>query len=186
MPNSTSPSSTKQLMGRAVLVSLSLLAFSSLSFAGQATQTTPPDDEPEKAWAEVDLQLPAAPKPENLVNFYKSDSQSFAIDKLSLSVAGDGTIRYTLVATSNAGAKNISYEAIRCETYEHKLFAFGRSDGSWSRSRRNQWDKIFNTGANKQHHILFTEYFCEGTTVAGKAPFLLSRLQGKGSPFIGK
>jgi len=186
MPYSTLPKPTKRLSGRAILVGLSLLAFSSLSIAGQATQTTLPDDEPEKAWEEVDLQLPAAPKPENLVNFYKSDSQSFAIDKLSLSLASDGTIRYTLVATSNAGAKNVSYEAIRCETYEHKLYAFGRNDGSWSKSRRNQWDRISNTGANKQHHILFTEYFCEGTTVAGKAPFLLNRLQGKGSPFIGK
>ncbi|MFZ6687987.1 CNP1-like family protein [Undibacterium sp. SXout11W] len=186
MRYSTLPSSAKQLIGRAVFAGLSLIVLSSTTNAGQATQTTAPDEEPGKEWTEVDLQLPAAPKTENLVNFYKSDSQSFAIDKLSLSVASDKTIRYTMVSTSNAGAKNISYEAIRCETYEHKLYAFGRSDGSWSNSRLNRWDRITNTGANKQHHILFTEYFCEGTTVAGKAPFLLSRLQGKGSPFIGR
>jgi len=173
----------KKLIARSLLASLSLLVYSPLTHAGVATQTSAPEEEPEKEWAELGLQLPAAPKPENLLNFYKSDSLSFAIDKLSLSVGSDGTVRYTMVSTSNAGAKNTSYEAIRCETYEHKLYAFGRNDGTWSRSRRNEWDRISNTGANKQHHILFTEFFCDGTTVAGKVPFLTNRLEGKTSPY---
>ena len=177
--------SLKRTISRTVVASLILLAYTPVIQAGQAIQTTPPADEPDKAWAEVELQLPAAPKQENLLNFYKSDSQSFAIDKLSLSVGSDGTVRYTLIATSNAGAKNISYEAIRCETYEHKLYAFGRSDGTWSRSRRDDWFRISNTAANKQHHILFTEFFCEGTSVAGKVPFLTNRLEGRSLPYSG-
>ncbi|MFZ6848527.1 CNP1-like family protein [Undibacterium sp. RuRC25W] len=177
-------SSFKRLLGQSLWVSAALLSSATLCHAGQATQTASPPDETEKTWTEVALELPPAPKPENLVFFYKGSNLSFAIDKPSVSVASDGTVRYTLIASNNSGAKNISYEAIRCETYEHKLYAFGRADGTWSRSRRNEWDRISNTGVNKQHHILFTEFFCDGTTVAGKAPYLVNRLQGQGSSSV--
>jgi len=141
------------------------------------------DDDPNKEKQEVALQLPGAPKAENLLTFYTSGTQTFAIDKQSVSVEKDGSVRYTLVATSSSGAKNVSYEAIRCESYERKLYAFGRSDGSWSASRRKEWDRISNAGANKQHHVLYTEYFCDGNTIGGKAATLVDRLNGKRSPF---
>lgn len=140
-------------------------------------------EEDDKEWHEVALQLPDAPKQENLLKFYSSGSQTFEIDAKSLIVANDGTVRYTMVATSASGAKNISYEGLRCQSYEVKLYAFGRPDGTWSRSRRNQWTEIANRGANLQHNTLFTEYFCDGHTVAGKLPVLLDRLHGKKSPF---
>jgi hypothetical protein len=71
------------------------------------------------------------------------------------------------VATSNSGAKNVSYEAIVAKVRK-KLYAFGRSDGSWSASRRKEWDRISNAGANKQHHVLYTEYFVTATPSAEK------------------
>ncbi|PXX43972.1 CNP1-like family protein [Undibacterium pigrum] len=156
-----------------IIISLALLP---ASFAHAAEPDLEEDD---KEWREVALQLPEAPKAENLLNFYKSPTQSFAIDTTSLIVAADGTIRYSLVATSSGGAKNISYEGLRCQTYQVKLYAFGRPDGTWSRSRRNQWDSITNTGANKQHAALFSDYFCEGKTIAGKASVLVDKLRGK-------
>ena len=169
------PKIKSSLIALSALSVLSLLPASGLQAADL--------EEDDREWHEVALQLPDAPKPENLLDFYKSASQSFAIDTKSLTVAKDGTIRYALVATSSAGAKNISYEGLRCQTYEVKLYAFGRPDGSWSRSRRNQWETISNTGANKQHSTLYTDYFCEGRTIAGKAEVLLEKLRGKKSPF---
>jgi hypothetical protein len=76
------------------------------------------DDEVNTGWQESALQLPAAPKSENLLPFYNSGTQTFSIDKPSVSVEKDGSVRYTLVSTSSNGAKNVSYEAIRCESYE--------------------------------------------------------------------
>ena len=140
-----------------------------------------PDDENNKEWLEIEVQLPAAPQPENLINFYRSGNLTFAIDSQSVSAAKDGTVRYTLIATSSSGVKNISYEAIRCETYEKKLYAFGHPDGNWSRSRRDAWDKITLTGINKQHYVLYTDFFCEGPTVAGKTSVLIDRLHNKRS-----
>jgi hypothetical protein len=150
-----------------------------LPIMGQAAGEEMEDETSSKEWKEVTLSLPAAPKTENLVSFYDSPTQSFAIDIGSLTLASDNTIRYTLVSSSNTGVKNISYEGLRCETAEKKLFAFGRSDGSWSRSRRMQWVRISDAGLNKQHITLFQEYFCEGKTTAGKASQMINRIKNK-------
>jgi len=134
-----------------------------------------------KAWAESAVNLPAPPKKENLLSFYVSPTATidFSVDAKSLSVDKDGVVRYTLVATSRAGATNISYEGIRCQSAEKKLYAFGQSDGSWSRARRDAWDVIRESGANRQHATLALEYFCDGGGVAGKAETIVERLRRK-------
>jgi len=134
-----------------------------------------------KAWAESAVNLPAPPKKENLLSFYVSPTATidFSVDAKSLSVDKDGVVRYTLVATSRTGATNISYEGIRCQSAEKKLYAFGQSDGRWSRARRDAWDVIRESGANRQHATLALEYFCEGGSVAGKAETIVERLRRK-------
>lgn len=136
-------------------------------------------DDQEKPWQEIAVQLPTAPAQGNLLPFFVSATatQSFAVDAKSVSVGADGVVRYTLVAASQAGAKNISYEGIRCATYERKLYAFGQPDGSWSRSRRDQWEQINANAANRQHAALFREYFCNEKSVAGDAGDIVRRLR---------
>ena len=115
----------------------------------------------EKSWAEVEIQLPAFPEAENLIPFrvgYHTETK-YLIDGNSLSVGADSVIRYTLVVISASGAKNISYEGLRCETAERRLYAFGRSDKTWSKARANQWVKI--QGSTNNHHVdLYGNYFC--------------------------
>src|SRR5438477_3451709 len=84
-------------------------------------------DDEVKPWKELAVQLPQQPKPENLVAFYvgPTATMKFAIDLNSLSAGSDGVVRYTLVSTSDGGAQNVSYEGIRCQTAEKKLYAFG-------------------------------------------------------------
>jgi hypothetical protein len=136
-------------------------------------------DDADKPWQEIAIQLPAAPKPENLLSFYVSSTatQIFAIDAASISLGEDGVVRYVLVSTSEAGAKNVSYEGIRCSTYEKKLYAFGRPDGTWSRSRRDRWERITTNASNRQHAALAKDYFCEGLTVAGDAKKMVDRIR---------
>lgn len=136
-------------------------------------------DDEKKPWQEIAVQLPAAPAAENLIPFYVSATatQSFAIDGNSLTVGSDSVVRYTMVTKSGAGASNISYEGIRCESFEKKLYAFGRPDGSWSRSRRDQWEPIMRNAANRQHAALATEYFCQEKTIAGNAQNIVERLR---------
>jgi hypothetical protein len=136
-------------------------------------------DDQNKPWEEIAVQLPPAPKTENLIPFYVSATatQQFAIDTASVSVGADGVVRYTVVATSEAGAKNVSYEGIRCQSYERKLYAFGRPDGSWSRSRRDKWERIAGNTANRYHAALFKDLFCDETAVAGSAKDIVARVR---------
>jgi hypothetical protein len=136
-------------------------------------------DDKDKPWQEVAVQLPPAPAAENLLPFYVSptSTQTFAVDAKSVTVGADGVVRYALVARSPQGATNISYEGIRCVSFEKKLYAFGRADGSWSRSRRDQWEPISTGDANRQHAALAQDYFCEGKTVAGKAEAMVERIR---------
>lgn len=138
-------------------------------------------DDKDKPWEETSIQLPPAPKAENLLPFDVSPTatQSFAIDASSLSVGTDGVIRYTLVATSASGAKNISYEGIHCQTYERKLYAFGQPDGTWARSRRNKWETIQNHAANRPQAALAKDFFCLEQTVAGNADDMVNRIRAK-------
>jgi hypothetical protein len=136
-------------------------------------------DDKEKPWQEVAVQLPAAPAAENLLPFYVSPTatQTFAIDAKSVTLGADGVIRYTLVTKSAQGATNVSYEGIRCISFEKKLYAFGRPDGSWSRSRRDQWEPINLGNVNRQHAALAKDYFCLEKTIAGKAEDMVDRIR---------
>lgn len=140
-------------------------------------------DDKDKPWQEVSVQLPAAPKQENLLPFYVSATatQTFAIDSQSLSVGADGVVRFTLVAISESGARNVSYEGIRCASYEHKLYAFGRPDGSWSRSRRDYWERINTNAANRQHAALFKDYFCSEQSIVGNADVIIRKIRASKS-----
>lgn len=136
-------------------------------------------DDKEKSWQEISVQFPAAPLSENLLPFYVSPTatRSFAIDAKSLTVGTDGVIRYTLVTRSEAAAINISYEGIRCKSFEKKLYAFGHSDGSWSRSRHHEWEKINALAANPHHSVLAKDFFCRQNVVAGREKDILNRLR---------
>lgn len=138
-------------------------------------------DDREKSWQEIAIQLPAAPKQENLLEFYVGPiaTQTFAIDAKSLSVGNDGVVRYTLVSRSAAGAENVSYEGIRCESFEKKLYAFGQKDGRWTRSRRDRWEPITGTIANRQHAALMQDYFCVHKTIEGNAEQIVRRIRDK-------
>lgn len=156
----------------ALSVALMLLA------EGALAQTTEEDGQ-EQPWKEVTIELPAAPKQDDLLPFYVSATatQSFAIDARSLTVGTDGVIRFTLVSTSEAGARNVSYEGVRCATFEKKLYAFGQSDGTWTRSRRDEWLRISDNAANRQHAALAKDYFCLEKTVAGTPNDMVRRLR---------
>lgn len=136
-------------------------------------------DDPDKPWQEITVQLPAAPKKEDLLQFTVGPTTShiFSIDVKSLTVGSDGVIRYTLHAKSAGGAESISYEGIRCQSYEKKLYAFGQRDGSWSRSRRDKWENITATVANRPHAALAKDYFCTHQVISGSASDIIERMR---------
>lgn len=121
-------------------------------------------DEDTKPWREIEAKIPAYPKPASLVPFEAgaASPHRFFVDAQSLSVGEDGVVRYTLVIRTAGGATNITYEGIRCELREQKVYAVGRADGSWARARNPQWRRIEMRKVNRYHAALFQDYLCDG------------------------
>lgn len=125
-------------------------------------------DANKKPWEEVQTQLPAAPRAENLVPFEVSPTSAHRhyVDLASVSAGEDGVVRYTVVVRTAGGAENVSFEGMRCTTGERKLYAFGRPDGAWARNRHARWEPINTRQAGSYQRVLFYHYFC---TVEGAA-----------------
>ncbi len=122
------------------------------------------DDPDAPRWQEEETVLPAFPQDANLQEFYVSEltQHRFFIDGATLAVGKDGVVRYVLVIRTRGGATNISLEGIRCESREFKIYATGQRDGSWTKSRRDEWRPIENKPANRHHAALSRDLFCPG------------------------
>ncbi len=148
-------------MLRWFFLSLSILAFS------VRAQPAPPlrfeEDYESKEWREIEVQLPAFPKPDKLMRFRVTPSNfDFFVDTDSLSVGSDGVVRFTLVARSASGAENITFDGIRCGTRERRTYAFGRADKIWSKARNNAWSFFEAAGRVAQYEMLALDFFCPG------------------------
>lgn len=166
---------------RGAVLALWLVAMFQCSAATAQTQFEEDFDDITKPWQEIAVQLPAMPTGTALVPFYVSPTatQSFAIAPDSVSVGSDGVVRYVMVSRSASGANNTSYDGLRCASLEHKSYAFGHADGSWTRSRRTDWIPITGNAANRQNAALAESYFCDGHMVAGQATDIVTRLKNK-------
>src|SRR5450830_1162660 len=158
-----------------------LLCSAAASFAQQLGSFEEEFDDEEKPWQEIAVQLPAAPQAADLAEFYvgPTATSTSAVDLRSLTVGSDGIIRYTIVTRMSGGAVNTTYEGIRCQTGEKKLYAFGQADGTWSRSRQNSWKRIADVGANRQDAALYKDYFCQGSMISGTEKSIIARLRNK-------
>ncbi len=164
------------------------VAFATLiGFVAGCAAPKPPSDfevafeDETKPWVEIQTQLPPAPRPQDLVTFAVSGASDFrfGLDASSLTVGTDGVYRYVLVATSSQGSRNVSYEGIRCESREKKLYATGRPDGTWVRARNAAWTPIEDVGLNRQQAALLKEYFCPDAYATQDLADILSRLRVK-------
>jgi len=119
-------------------------------------------DEQKKSWSEIEARLPGYPRAENLIPFEAGGAtpHRFYIDAPSLSVGEDGVVRYAMVVKAAGGATNVSFEGIRCETRQQKLYAVGRGDGRWVRARDPAWRAIEYKELNRHHGVLYADFLC--------------------------
>lgn len=135
-------------------------------------------EEEKKPWDELQAQLPAYPDLTRAIAFEVPPSRpaQFFIDPKSIAIGTDGVVRYTLIAKSTSGTLNVSYEGIRCETREKKLYAFGRMEGDWSRNRFAKWEEIPGRARDPQHNFLYSDFFCPGSSIVDSADEAISAL----------
>ena len=136
------------------------------------------DEEAPQEKKEVSVVLPGFPEEANLLPFEVSptQTQAFFIDSRSLSVTND-EVRYTMVTKSRAGAVNVSYEGIRCGSYEVRRYAYGHRDGKWTMSKNEAWRPINFYAANRPWAVLAQEYLCDDKTVGGTAENMIFRIR---------
>jgi len=146
-------------MNRPALLLMGLL-LSGAALAGLDLRDDADPDAPK--WAEEALQLPAFPQEANLREFYVSatTTHKYYIDASTLSVGKDGVVRYALIVRTSGGATNITYEGIRCESREYKIYATGHREGAWAVARRSEWRPVENNPTNRHHAALSRDYFC--------------------------
>jgi CNP1-like family len=145
---------------------------------------SPRNDGEEKSWAETDIKRPPFPEPANLVAYNPgiSTANLYYIDAQSISIGSDEVVRFTVVVKSPGGAQNVSYEGMRCMTREHRYYAFGRSDRSWSDARASEWRRIDREESNRPRLALYTDYFCPNERTPVKSVKDAVNLLRKGGP----
>jgi hypothetical protein len=134
----------------------------------------------EKEFREIEIVLPAYPRDEDLVEFRPrgGSRNRFHIDSRSVSIGEDRVVRYTAVIRSPSGATNVSYEGLRCQTGEYKVYAFGAEGKKWSPARAPKWRPVGPLAANFRHG-LYKDYLCYSESIAGRnARDLVANLKG--------
>ncbi|WP_449412000.1 CNP1-like family protein [Pandoraea soli] len=131
-------------------------------------------------WKEAEFTLPAkAPQDADLVSFptLPSATLDYAIDTKSVQVTADGVVRYVAVIRSKQGARNVSFEGIHCSSFESRLYATGRPDGTWVAARNSEWRPIRPYGATAYQGILFRDYLCRDKGPLGDAKEIVQNLR---------
>jgi hypothetical protein len=138
-------------------------AFADADRFGELYEQTGGLTEAERAWKEVQLELPQMPEDDSLleVDVIDASRNRYFIDANSVSVGQDAVIRMTLVTEHRGGARTVTYEGIRCETREYRLYAIGGPDG-WTKPKSSRWRPVPLTGYKNIRGILLVEHVCDG------------------------
>lgn len=169
------------------LVSAGLLASAAIATLAPHAWADPSDGLAEyfqqqaqaKAFNETPVTLPtAAPQDTDLIRYPTSPNAAldYAIDAKSITVTPEGVVRYVSVIRSQQGARNVTYEGLRCETFEYRQYATGRPDGTWVSSRNSAWQPIRPYGPTGYQGILYRDYLCKDKGPLGEPKAILQEL----------
>lgn len=116
----------------------------------------------ERSWQEEAVTLPPLPETDDLIAFKVDEPVKrfrYYIDAASLSLGGDEVLRFSLVIESRKGARNVSYEGLRCSAKQYKVYAYGDGRGQFHAVRRPAWQRINDTSPYRQQ--LLRNYLCD-------------------------
>jgi hypothetical protein len=133
-------------------------------FVNDAEPDAPRSVKPGRKWQENAATLPAWPRDADLVEVpldIPDGAMTHYIDKRSLSTGSDDVVRYTLVSESASGARNVSFEGLRCTARGRwKTYAYG-VDGRLTRAGVNDdWIEIRGQETDPLHYDLWRHYLC--------------------------
>jgi hypothetical protein len=159
-------SRASRLAALACLLGVSCLASAQLFF----------DSNPD--WKEASVPPPPAFNEGRLVPIEMPVYMSlkFGVDPATITVTGDGVVRYVVVASNRAGgAINAFYEGVRCETAEVRTYARWGSN-AWDVLPQTDWKRMatLNSSYAKQ---LATQGLCRGSAPRASVTDMVQHLK---------
>lgn len=131
-------------------------------------------------WKETDVPPPPAYDMNKLLTFEvtRSSPLVYGVDPASFSISqSDGIVRYVVVATSAAGAKNVIYEGLRCATGEVRTYARAKPDGTWVPVANSEWKSAFDLSLPR-HSLRFAKIAaCQNAAPVSSVAELVRRLK---------
>ena len=175
-----------QFLCKLSLLLLFLVSYTRVSLGDEDSGWNPGNFIPHKPWQEADVVIPAYPEQGRLLEV-QIGSANFPfrvyIDPDSLSVGGDGVVRYTLVIVSTSGVWNTTYEGLRCGKHEYRRYAYGASD-QWQLLKNSPWQGFRSTGMDSYRNVLYRDYLCDATNTNLKVDEMLTRIRYSRGPAI--
>jgi hypothetical protein len=97
-------------------------------------------------------------------------SVRLGVDPGTLRITSDGIVRYVMVAQSPGGTVNATYEGIRCQTAEVKVYARYTSGKVWSMISQPEW-KPLRDNQPSPHALAFARQgACDGRNTVMRTP----------------
>jgi hypothetical protein len=125
---------------------------------------TPKSVQPGRQWTESEFRLPAWPQERNLVEIDTNAPDSrftHFLDVNSLVTGNDGVVRYTVVAESASGSRNVTFEGLRCTPRgQYKVYAYGTDGRFLPTTVAEQWQPIDPRGIDAYRAELWRHYLC--------------------------
>jgi len=133
----------------------------------------------EKAWQELEGELPAWPLKDNLLEVDAGTEglqYTVYLDELSLAKSEDGVVRYTVILVSSTGVWNVSNEGLHCGEKMFRRYAYG-IDGSWQPLPDSPWKPLRGRGANQYRMVFYMRYICDPTRMQESPAQILDRFR---------
>ena len=120
----------------------------------------------ETPWVEIETQVNKLPKEDELVQIELRSlpiGMTMFLDVEHATLSDDRVTRLWIVVKSSSGSYNGSYEALRCETNEYKVYAYGNPKRAKPVRTVNlpNWRGI--RLGNYRNELMF-DYICDGVT----------------------
>ena len=135
-------------------------------------------------WKESDVPPPPAYDMVKLITFEvtRSSPLVYGVDPASVSISNsDGIVRYVVVATTPAGAKNVIYEGLRCSTGEVRTYARAKPDGTWVPVVNSEWKSAYDISLPR-HSLRFAKVAaCQQAAPVSSVRELVRKLKNPGA-----
>lgn len=108
-------------------------------------------------------------------------SLKIGVDPTTVTVGGDGIVRYVVVMTNSTGTINAAYEGIRCFTDEVKTYARVGSSGEWAMTSDPQWKPVNDNMPSRHTQAIARQGACDTRVAASVAEVLRALKQNSKS-----